>query len=145
MLFLLQPFAAAADKTERQSADKNQKHPIDRALGECIEKDWSTAGMKNCTYKAQDSWDKELNKNYNALMKELDPEEKEVLKSSQKKWLEFRDNEYKVIDAVYSKLQGTMYITMRVGERLDIVKQRALILKNYLDLLRDIDKEENKK
>jgi len=139
MIVVLTSVSASADKPLSQLADKSLKHPVDIALGECMEKDWSTAGMTNCTYKAHDAWDKELNKNYTALMQRLSPQEKEILKAAQKKWLEFRDSEYKVIDAVYAKLQGTMYITMRVGERLDIVKQRALALKSYLDLIRDAD------
>lgn len=37
-------------------------------------------------------------------MKELSPEEKEILKTAQMKWLEYRDIEYALIDAVYAKL-----------------------------------------
>jgi uncharacterized protein YecT (DUF1311 family) len=102
---------------------------------ECLKKDRSTAWMTTCARKAYDAWDKELNRNYDALMKGFNAEEKEVLKIAQKKWLEHRDQEFKLIDAVFDKLQGTMNITLRVNERVEIVKQRALKLQNYLDLL----------
>ncbi len=119
------------------SADKNQKHPIDKAEGACIDKDGSTAGMANCGYKAYDAWDKELNGNYNALMKELTAEEKKLLRAAQKKWLDYRDEEFRLIDAVYANLKGTMFIPMRVGERIAVVKERALKLKDFLDLLEE--------
>lgn len=118
-------------------ADKIQKHPIDKAEDACTEKDGSTAGMTNCAYKAYDAWDKELNRSYNALMKELSPKEKEILKNAQKKWLDYRDNEFKLIDAIYSKVEGTMYIPMRVEERIAIVKQRSLKLTSHLELMRE--------
>jgi uncharacterized protein YecT (DUF1311 family) len=127
LIFLIQPFNV--------SADKNQQHPIDKMEAECLKKDNSTAWMTTCAGKAYDAWDKELNRIYSALIKDLSPDEKEILKTAQKKWLEYRDNEFKLIDAVYAKLQGTMYITLRVNERTEIVKQRALNLNNYIDLL----------
>jgi uncharacterized protein YecT (DUF1311 family) len=136
VLLLLVPFSV--------SAEKAKKHPIDKMQEDCIKKDDSTAGMANCTYKAQDMWDKELNKNYNALMKKLSPTDREVLKSAQKKWLEFRDSEFKLIDALYSKLQGTMYIPMRASELKEIVRKRAMDLSAYLDLTGEMEPEEAK-
>jgi len=126
-------------------AEKAPKHPIDKAQEACIEKDSSTAGMANCTYKAEKMWDKELNKNYNALMKKLPPADREALRTTQKKWLEFRDNEFKLINAIYGKLKGTMYIPMRASEINQIVKQRALDLADYLDLAGEIEEEESSK
>ena len=118
-------------------AEKTKKNSIDRAEEACIEKNGSTAGMTNCAEKAYGMWDKEMNKNYNVLMKELSPEEKEILRNAQKKWIDYRDNEFKLIDAIYSKVEGTMYIPMHVEERIAIVKQRALKLGNHLELLRE--------
>ena len=127
------------------SAEKPKKHPIDKALEDCMEKDWSTAGMANCTYKAEQMWDKELNRNYRALMQKLPQADREVLRSAQKKWLEFRDNEFKLIDSIYAKLQGTMYIPMRASEAEEIVKKRALELANYLDLAATIEEQGTEK
>lgn len=119
------------------SAEKAPKHPIDKAEEACIDKDGSTAGMTNCAEKAYGMWDKELNKNYNALMNELSSKDKEVLRAAQKKWLECRDQEFKLIDAIYSQLEGTMYVPLRVEERISVVKQRALKLGNHLELLNE--------
>jgi uncharacterized protein YecT (DUF1311 family) len=118
-------------------AQAETPHPIDKALDACIEKDGSTAGMVQCTDKAYAAWDKELNKNYFALMRKLKPTQKEIMKAAQLEWIKSRDADFKVIDSIYDTLQGTMYIPMRIDARMELVKKRALQLKGYLDLTED--------
>ncbi len=109
-------------------------HPFDKSLEDCMEKDMSTAGMVKCLYEAYDKYDNELNRLYKILMKGLDEESAKELKSAQLEWIVFRDKEFKLIDAVYSKLEGTMYIPMRVSDRIEIVKKRVLDFEAYADL-----------
>ena len=118
-------------------AQEDSKHQIDKALDACIEKDGSTAGMVRCTDQAYAAWDKELNKNYLALMRQLKPSQKEVLKTAQLEWIKSRDADFKVIDSIYDTLQGTMYIPMRIDARMELVKKRALQLQGYLELAGD--------
>ena len=117
------------------SAQEAQKHPIDKALEVCTDKDPSTAGMVRCTEAAYKKWDQELNKNYRTLMARLKPAGKQLLKSAQLSWITYRDNEFKLIDSIYDGIQGTMYIPMRIDEKMQIVKQRALALASHLDML----------
>jgi uncharacterized protein YecT (DUF1311 family) len=112
-----------------------EKHPIDKALESCLDKNSSTAGMVECMDRAYKQWDGELNRVYAELMKRLDAAEKAKLKEAQLQWLKFRDSEFKVIDGIYSKMDGTMYIPMHVDSRALIVRNRALELKSYLSLL----------
>jgi uncharacterized protein YecT (DUF1311 family) len=63
--------------------------------------------------------------------------QKLALKAAQLDWLKYRDSEFKVIDSIYDTLQGTMYIPMRIAERLEVVKKRALALGGYIDLLNE--------
>jgi len=112
-------------------------HPIDKALDACIEKDGSTTGMIRCTDKAYAAWDRELNKNYADLMRQLKPGQKAALKAAQLEWLKYRDSEFKLIDSIYDTLQGTMYIPMRIAERLEVVKKRALDLGEYVELVKE--------
>jgi len=119
------------------SAQEESKHPIDKALDACIEKNGSTAGMVECTDKAYLAWDKELNKNYGALMRKLKPAQKEVLRVAQLEWIKGRDTDFKLIDSIYDTLQGTMYIPMRIDARMELVKKRALQLQGYLELTDD--------
>ena len=107
---------------------------IDKYLESCIAADSTTAGMANCTYGAYSLWDKELNITYKNLMSSLAPSEQQALGNSQRQWIAFRDAEFKAIDALYKNKDGTMYIPMRVADRLDIVKTRVLQLQGYRTL-----------
>jgi uncharacterized protein YecT (DUF1311 family) len=118
-------------------AQETPKHPIDKALDACLDKDSTTAGMTNCIGKAYEKWDKELNRIYAELMKKLSPEGKANLKDAQLQWLKFRDSEFKLQDSVYSTLEGTMYIPMRASDRMEVVKKRAVELKSHLELLKE--------
>jgi len=117
------------------SAQEPPKHPLDVALEVCTEKDPSTAGMVRCTEIAYKKWDQELNKNYQTLISKLKGADKLLLKSAQLSWITYRDNEFKLIESIYDKIQGTMYIPMRIDERMQIVKQRALALAIHVDML----------
>jgi uncharacterized protein YecT (DUF1311 family) len=64
-------------------AQETRKHPIDKALEICIEKDPTTAGMSGCTGQAYKKWDQELNTNYRTLMSKLKPAAKPLLKPAQ--------------------------------------------------------------
>jgi uncharacterized protein YecT (DUF1311 family) len=110
-------------------------HPIDVYLDSCMEKNPSTMGMTKCTGDAAKMWDDELNKYYKILMNILDDESAKTLKSSEVQWIEFKDKEYKNLDMMYSKLDGTMYIPMHAYAKLEIIKTRALQLKDYYELL----------
>jgi len=93
--------------------------------------------MVECEDKAYDKWDKELNRLYTELMKKVSPDAKATLKEAQVQWLKFRDSEFKLLDAIYAKLDGTMYIPMHIDSRMEVVKRRALELQSHLELLKD--------
>ncbi|MEO8433571.1 MAG: lysozyme inhibitor LprI family protein [Pyrinomonadaceae bacterium] len=131
-ILLLILFSASVVCPQEQST-----HPIDKALDACIEKDGSTAGMIRCTDKAYLAWDRQLNKNYADLMRRSKAGQEAALKAAQLQWLKYRDSEFKLIDSVYDALQGTMYLPMRISERLEIVKKRALSLRGYFELLEE--------
>jgi len=118
-------------------AQEQPQHPIDKALDACIEKNGSTAGMVECTDKAYAAWDKELNKNYVELMRALNPKQKEALRLAQMEWIKYRDLEFKSLDSVYDTMDGTMYIPMRIAAHLEVIKKRALELKDRLDLVKE--------
>ncbi len=119
------------------TAQEQPQHPIDKALDACIDKNGSTAGMVECTDKAYAAWDKELNKNYGELMRALKPKQKEALRLAQLEWIKYRDLEFKSIDSVYDTLEGTMYIPMRISAHLEVIKKRALELKDRVDLVKE--------
>ncbi|MFN4147341.1 MAG: lysozyme inhibitor LprI family protein [Runella sp.] len=110
------------------------EHPIEKALNDCMDKNPTTVGMLGCVETAYKQWDTELNKNYKALTQRLNSEQKTVLLASQRKWIEYRDLEFKTQAAIYKSMDGTMYVPMAAHDRMEIVKQRALELGGYLQL-----------
>ena len=114
-----------------------KKHSIDVNLENClaIEKNYTTTGMLDCTQKAYAEWDKELNSVYKKLIAKLSGSEKAALKKAQGEWIIFRDLEFKNIDSIYDKLDGTMYIPMRLNEKMEIVRRRTIQLNGYLQIL----------
>ena len=114
------------------SAEKYIIDPIDKEMEDCIKKDSTTSGMKTCALKALESWDKELNVAYGQLSRKLDKITKDNLLNSQRKWIEYRDREYKFIDNFFYNFQGSMYGSIMIGEKIGIVKQRTLALRAYI-------------
>lgn len=96
--------------------------------------------MMQCETTAQKEWDDEMNKYYKLLMDTLSSEEKEKLKIVQRKWIEYRDKELEFSWSMYDNMQGTMWRIVGAGRACNIVKQRALELKSYFDML-TFDKE----
>jgi uncharacterized protein YecT (DUF1311 family) len=112
-----------------------ETHEIDRAHAACLEKAHTTVQMTECSGAARDQWDAELNKNYKELLGALKPAAKLSLRFAQKEWMRFRDAEIKNIGAIYGTLQGTVYIPMRAESAMEIVRARAMQLRQYCDAL----------
>jgi uncharacterized protein YecT (DUF1311 family) len=106
---------------------------IDKELKQCLDssQNGTTYGMIECSIRARDAWDKELNKYYNLLMQTLSKDEKDKLKESQRLWLVFRDSENTFSSTMYKNMTGTMWDIAKVLSDLNIIKHRALELQAY--------------
>ena len=104
---------------------------IDGKEEQCINKVKSTDAMLICTNAAQEAWENELDKYYGLLKKTLDEEDKVVLEKAQKAWLEYKENQFDLINSVILEKQGTMYINAASGYRRRLVKQRAIELRTF--------------
>lgn len=138
VLAALAVFIPAALSRPQDKAAGAAKHPIDAWLEQCTAKDESTAGQLNCLAEAFRKWDAELNRVYQELMKKLPEAARPALKSAQVAWLKHRDEEFKLLAALYDPLDGTMYGLMKAADRVDLVRKRALELSSYLDVLNNI-------
>jgi uncharacterized protein YecT (DUF1311 family) len=115
-----------------------EEHQIDQDLKTClsIDSNQTTQGMNRCTYRGEDSWDKELNKYYTSLINKLDSTGQKQLLEAQRQWINYRDKEFEFMkNYYYEKKQGTMWSNVAAGSRYDLVKARALELKNYYEML----------
>lgn len=109
---------------------QNSKDPIDLGLDRAVAKDPSTAGMRRATQEAARRWDAEMNRAYRRLAAYLRPDDRATLQRSQRAWLAFRDAEFRTIAALTGNKQGTMWGPVSDGQRLQIVKDRALQLRD---------------
>jgi len=117
--------------TSGMSAAQDKAHPIDIWLQHAIDKDPSTAGMREATNKAREMWDKELNKAYQHLMNRLPSSKQEVLRVSQRAWLKFRDADGQVISKITASQQGTIFQLTATEYGMRLTKTRALQLNDY--------------
>jgi len=100
-----------------------------------MEINWSTAGMNGATYAAEREYDHLLNKYYQRLMGKLEPEDKEILRQSQRNWIRFRNSERKV-NQMLTNWQysggGTIQTTISANYYLEITRRRVIELYRYL-------------
>ena len=112
-------------------------HPIDKAEQDCISKTSDTQVMNQCSIIAQKEWEKEIKKTLSELKSVLDKESYKSLINSQNSWEKYKIDEFRSIDKMLENKQGTMYLNVDKGLKVDIVKQRALKLKEYLNTVND--------
>ncbi len=119
---------------ELKENDENL-HPIDKAERDCIAKIYSTYDISQCSYKAMDSWFKEIDK-YLGLLKTITSKEDyaNILKA-QEDWKKYQESEFVAISIIINK-QGTMFQNVAAGKKTDIIKTRAIELKDLYGTLK---------
>lgn len=134
-------FAAEDDRQlytkNNQASTAEVLDPIDKAERNCISKTADTYEMNVCSQRAQQSWEKDIQETLAELKKFLNTEDYKKLQSSQTSWENYKNKNYNLIDSVVSYKHGTMYLNVREGWKTEIVKQRALILREYLNTLKE--------
>lgn len=119
------------------STAQTTMHPIDKAEQDCISKTADTQVMNQCSITAQNEWEKEIKKTLSELKSVLDKESYKSLINSQNSWEKYKIDEFSSIDKMLENKQGTMYLNVNKGLKVDIVKQRVLKLKEYLNTVND--------
>jgi uncharacterized protein YecT (DUF1311 family) len=107
---------------------------------DCLDKTGGGSGGLECLI-SDGMWDRELNIYYERLMKVLGQKERGLLKESQRAWIRERektvDFNSALLDRKYAEETGSMYELMRARDAdeviVPIVRQRALLLKNWLE------------
>ena len=122
--------------TNNQNTAIEVLDPIDKIEQDCISKTADTQEINKCTQMAQQLWEKDINKNLAELKEILSAEDYKKLQLSQTSWENYIDKEYGFINSLTSYTQGTMYLNTKEGWRTEILKQRALTLRGYLNTLK---------
>ena len=112
-------------------ADNETKHPIDLEREKRLGTAQTTGDMIEVLQWAAGEWDKLLNENYKALMQNLEKEQQEKLRASQREWIKFRDMEFDFNES-YNSDYGTMAGINISAFQCSFVRERALALGIYL-------------
>ena len=117
-----------------QDEKEDLRHPIEIEREKChsSEENWTTYGLIQCEQIALEKWDKELNRAYKELMNQLSESQQQLLRESQRKWIQFRDLELSFQSQVYSDMQGTMWSISYASASRELTKNRATELINLL-------------
>ena len=134
------PAVSTVDKpkeTPENSGAPDVIYPLDEFLDRCLAQrnQGSTAGQVECTNRARQRWNGEMNQVYRRLGAHLAPKTRTLLLNAQRRWLQYRDADRLLIDAVYELTKGTMYAPMEAYSRLRLVRERSLVLKSYFTVL----------
>lgn len=122
---------------EKNDSSIENVNPIDKAESDCMNIDYSTIGMLNCTQTAIDSWNNQIAKDINLLKEILDENDNNLLVTSQQDWEKYNKSTNDFIKSLIIKKQGTMYVNVSSGLIREIVKQRALNLREYINITND--------
>jgi uncharacterized protein YecT (DUF1311 family) len=96
--------------------------------------DYSTSSMSTAMYEKTTAYDKLMNRYYKKLLTLLKPEDKKVLLLAQKSWLQFRDNESKLMNTMAKDVYsggGTIQILMVNSSYSSLIEHRAIQLAEY--------------
>jgi len=107
-----------------------QQNPLDQQLQQCLDKESSTTGMSQCYGMATKAWDKEMNTQYNQVMKKLTGEPKDKLRSAQRAWLAYRDSWNAASRSYFLSSQGSMAALSIGAQSVSLVRNQALMLQS---------------
>lgn len=113
-------------------AEEQYIHPIDNQEDICKKNTQSLEDWTKCSYNASKLWNNEVDKYYSLLYKKLPKEEKNILYENQKYWTLCKNNEIKLINSLYKEETETKdRLIYRTTQKKQIVKNRAIALRNY--------------
>lgn len=108
------------------------EHPIDTQEAACKAAAQNTEQAVICILKAANYWSYEADKYYSLLHKKFQDEEKTAVYESQKYWNMHKNNDFKIIDALYEKDYETPERLIRLAEqKRNLLKNRAQTLLSY--------------
>lgn len=103
--------------------------PSDASLDRCLNNAATTLAMNQCYAEATEIWDREMNNQYDKLMKTLSGEPKNKLRAAQRAWLNYRDSWLAASRSQLSN-QGTLGSVTLSAQRLSLVRNQALMLQS---------------
>lgn len=121
---------------------QEKTHPIDSLYKACLDssQNQNTWGKTHCATQARDAWDKETSRYLKLLGEMLTSEENNTLQHNQQQWIAYRDKEVALASTLYGKLSDMKWRSEAFVRQYEILKQRALDLKAYYEVLKENSK-----
>lgn len=108
------------------------EHPIDTAYQACKAKALTPRDVEVCSVKAVWAWNREIDKYYSLLYKKFDGADKTAMFDSQKYWVMYKNNEFKIIDGLTATgVENDDKTDYRFIRKQEIMKERANSLRTY--------------
>ncbi|WP_343747709.1 lysozyme inhibitor LprI family protein [Fluviicola sp.] len=108
-----------------------------------VAQDYSDYGMKTASLKMLEAYEKLLNKYYRMLLVALNPEDREILKVTQRNWIKYRESE-KQMNELISKDNysggGSIQVLFVLSREIEMTQNRVIEFYNYIERL-NINKE----
>ena len=132
-LVLISTVTFAVDNPDAPSKVEDFTHRATVIEQSIVTGDYSTGDYVKAYSEYETFLDTELNKAYSALMSELEASEKEALKTSQKAWITFRDQEFEFQTQNWTQNRfGTSSRLSIAQYRCALIKARVVQLLHYL-------------
>ena len=111
----------------------NKTHDIDRWTEKAlIDAEGTTPKVIDAYSAAYKKWDVALNAAYRSLMKRLPERDKELLRDSQRKWVAYRDAEFKFQPIHLQRRGGTLSRIITSERRNNFIRDRVIELEGYI-------------
>ena len=108
---------------------------IEQIAKKTMDFDYSTSGMSAAVYELESNYDKLLNKYYTILLNKMEINDREILKTSQRNWIKFRDAEIKLIVIVSENYSsgGSIQNNIVSAKVCELTKKRVFELKAHIN------------
>ena len=120
---------ASVKPTEEPSPAPPQQplHPIDQMVTEAAAEYGASSYTAAVHAKAEGLWDQEMNVSYQSLMKTFPVELQGQLRTTQRAWITFRDEQKLLLESFYDHYRpdGTMWMSDHAANDMIITKRRA--------------------
>ncbi|WP_314154484.1 lysozyme inhibitor LprI family protein [Rouxiella badensis] len=104
---------------------------IDQKIEACSKKAVSTLDSEACLQQGYTDWDKELNVQYQALLKGQPAAVKKAIVQSQRDWLTYQKSYFNALDNFYRQQQGTVWGIVDEQAKLDFICHKAIELNSF--------------
>lgn len=94
-----------------------------------------TVAVRRVYSRAYKKWDEALNKAYKGLLGRLPKEDKELLRESQRKWIAYRDAEFRFLPRHVQRSGGTLSLVITDQRMAHFIRERVIELEAYIHLL----------